>query len=179
MNEQDIWSAFIDRELRLYAEPQRLGTPRGSPIGQSLKKYHAKLLRHSGKLLKEIASEVGVNPGTVRNWNMEDEFNSFSEKDARSFVDFYISQITSGIITAGQEEQDSEIFKKGKELMVYCLRKLKIKGELRKDRKRTLLAEMKKSLIELAISILINSALIQNPRKEVFVLLCFYRDFLS
>ena len=178
-SERSLWSAYIDAQLRNFKEPQRLETPKWDPVGTSKQKYHAKLLRFSGKLLGDIAKEIGVNKGTVRNWNMEEDFKKFSLNDARSFVDFYISHIDPELKKVIEGGRESETLKRIKKIMVDCLR-LKVNGGLYKRNKpEGDLDKGKESIIDLSLSILRNPEMKENNRKEVFLLLSFYKDILT
>lgn len=77
---------FIQDKLDGYTEPDRRGTPKGEPIGLSKIKYHASLLcGFTNEPLKEIARKLKTSYGVLRNWKLEDEFNSMVKNNLNSF----------------------------------------------------------------------------------------------
>ena len=80
---------YIDEQLRMYAEPQRKGTPRGESIGMGQKKFHACLLSLSNTMQKDIAEKVGVGYGLVRKWGTEKEFQKAKARLLKQFVEIF------------------------------------------------------------------------------------------
>src|SRR5262245_32508075 len=64
----DAFVAEKLKELKAYDEPQRAGTPRGTPVGLSRAKYHAALHAFADLKGKTYARVVGVSHGTLRPW---------------------------------------------------------------------------------------------------------------
>jgi hypothetical protein len=85
---------FINQKLREYWEPSRKGTTRGEKIGFSRDKYRAVLLTVRNNILghsqdlKELAKELGVPYGTLRNWQSEGEFKALVRQHQEEFMGF-------------------------------------------------------------------------------------------
>ncbi len=82
---------FISKKLKAYKEPARMGTPKGEAVGFSRAKYHCSLLSLKKTKAIEIAADLKISHGLVRNWKTEQRFqetvqNHFEEFD-REVVD--------------------------------------------------------------------------------------------
>jgi len=69
--------SFAEEQLKNYDEPERLGTPKGDPIGLSRKKYYTAImmiLYPNCLNLKQIAKLSGVSNGVLRVWRTEEQF---------------------------------------------------------------------------------------------------------
>ncbi len=94
----DAVLSYIKRTNDSYVEPSRQGTPKGDPIGFGKQKYLASLLKLTSSKDKEIATNVGVSFGVMRNWSSEEEFKKLVENhvdDCFSFLSNWIEQFYS------------------------------------------------------------------------------------
>jgi transcriptional regulator with XRE-family HTH domain len=171
MIDSNILTSFIQEKLRKYDEPQREGSRRGEPIGASIKKYHAAMLVLTDKTLEEIADEVGVSHGTVRNWNSDEEFKNLTSELANSFIAYYMSQISWICFNQYAKGRQPVTFETLKNLL---LQRLKLKS-IRNSRGNAKLSEYRQdnveSLFNEAISILSTPNMNEKQRKEVLSLL--------
>jgi hypothetical protein len=90
-----LFNKWAAPQLQNYAEPERVGVPRGEPVGFSAKKFHAAL----GQVLKpaftlaEIADIVGVSSGQVRVWRTEAPFKKLADKLEEEFLSYISDQL--------------------------------------------------------------------------------------
>lgn len=171
----DLWTSFIKRKLKAYDEPQREGSRRGEPIGASTKKYYAAMLVLTDMSLEEIADEVGVSHGTVRNWKSDEEFKKLTVELAESFVGYYMSQIrwfcfkkyADGRQPVSSEEVKDALLER---FELKRKRKSKDNEKLSEDRQNN-----SESLFNKAISLLSMPNMDEQKRKEVLALLYAFR----
>jgi hypothetical protein len=86
-----VWEAWAAPRLAKHQDPERVGTPRGEPIGLSKKKYHAvqtQVLHSKLFSLAELAKESEVSPVQIRVWRTEAEFKKAVEEATRDFVQY-------------------------------------------------------------------------------------------
>jgi len=83
----------MKEKLNSYIEPQRKGTPKGEPIGISIKKYLAMLYSISDLSQKEIADKLRINHSLMRNWSSEEEFRILLEKHLREFAVYFLKHL--------------------------------------------------------------------------------------
>ena len=104
----DTVLGYIKRADDAYVEPSRQGTPKGDPIGFGKQKYLASLLKLTASKDKEIAKNVGVSFGVMRNWSSEEEFKKLVEThvdNCSSSLSIWIEQFYS----VSQELHNQEI----------------------------------------------------------------------
>lgn len=82
-----ILGGFIGQKLRQYVEPERAGTPKGTPIGLSRKKFHAALLALTNIDLRKQAKVIRVSYGVLRKWRTETKFWDCAEALTKEFLD--------------------------------------------------------------------------------------------
>lgn len=89
-----VWEAWATPRLAKHQDPERVGTPRGEPIGLSKKKYHAvqtQVLHSKLFSLADLAKESEVSPVQMRVWRTEAEFKKAVEEATRDFIQ-YVSE---------------------------------------------------------------------------------------
>lgn len=94
----DAVLSYIKRTNDSYVEPSRQGTPKGDRIGFGKQKYFASLLKLTSSKDKEIAGNVGVSFGVMRNWSSEEEFKKLVEThvdDCTTFLSNLLEQFYS------------------------------------------------------------------------------------
>lgn len=104
----DIVLSYIERDIDSYVEPSRQGTPKGDPIGFSKQKYLASLLKLTASKDKEIAKNVGVSFGVMRNWSSEEGFRKLSERHVDDCISF-LSNCLEQFYSVSQELHNQEI----------------------------------------------------------------------
>lgn len=89
----------VESFLKDYREPERAGTPKGHPIGLSLRKRKAAFLMilHPSLSLKEIAKVAGVAEGVLRLWRMEQDFEKAEIEGAQLFGQYVRNTIVREI----------------------------------------------------------------------------------
>jgi len=90
----DLFNKWAAPQLQNYEEPERVGVPRGEPVGFSAKKFYAALAQvlKPAFTLSEIADLVGVSAGQVRVWRTEEPFKKMAEELQKGFLN-YISYL--------------------------------------------------------------------------------------
>ncbi|MBU4234268.1 MAG: hypothetical protein L6277_02350 [Desulfobacterales bacterium] len=91
----DLFNKWAAPQLLNYEEPDRVGVPRGEPVGFSAKKFHAALAQvlKPAFTLAEIAKLVGVSAGQVRVWRTEERFKKLAEELQVGFVNYISDQL--------------------------------------------------------------------------------------
>lgn len=91
----DLFHKWAAPQLQEYEEPERIGVPRGEPVGFSAKKFHAVLAQvlKPAFTLAEIANLVGVSGGQVRVWRTEETFKKLAEELQVSFINYISDQL--------------------------------------------------------------------------------------
>jgi len=91
----DLFNKWAAPQLQNYEEPERVGVPRGEPVGFSAKKFHAALAQVLTPVftLAEIAKLVGVSAGQVRVWRTDEEFKRVGDKLQGGFVKYISEQL--------------------------------------------------------------------------------------
>lgn len=110
---KEVLEPWLIPRLAGYQDPERVGVPKGSPIGLSKKKFHAAQLQvlHSDAFpLRELADEVGVSHVQMRVWRSELEFKKAVEEAVQEFLQ-YISE--EALKTWHDEKQF--------DMLLYCL----------------------------------------------------------
>lgn len=99
---------FIFQKMKNYEEPTRAGTPRGDPIGYSMRKYWAAALCLKTIPLKEMAELVKVSHGLLRKWRTEDSFKKLVDELSTE----YVTEVINHIVKRGikQAELADEYF---------------------------------------------------------------------
>jgi len=92
-----LLSRFISEKIQRYFEPSRQGTPKGTDIGFSGKKYGATLYSLTNVTQKEIASRLEVSHGLLRKWHTEDAFKKMIETHCRDFAEVFMQNIQDRI----------------------------------------------------------------------------------
>jgi hypothetical protein len=108
-----VWEAWAAPRLAKHQDPERVGTPRGEPIGLSRKKYHAvqtQVLHSKLFSLADLAKESEVSPVQIRVWRTEAEFRKAVEEATRDFLQ-YLSE------EALKVWHDEMVF----DILLYCL----------------------------------------------------------
>jgi hypothetical protein len=87
-----IFEAWVTPRLP-NQEPERVGVPRGEPIGLSKKKFYAaqaQVLHFKSGLftLADLAELSGVSPVQMRVWRTEKEFKKAAEEATRNFIEY-------------------------------------------------------------------------------------------
>jgi len=90
---KEAWEAWSTPLIEKHQDPERVGTPRGAPVGLSKKKYRAALaqvLHNRSKLftLSGLEEISGVSSIQNRVWRTEPEFRKAVEKAKEDFVDY-------------------------------------------------------------------------------------------
>jgi hypothetical protein len=90
-----LFNKWADPQLQNYEEPERVGVPRGEPVGFSAKKFHAALAQvlKPAFTLAEIADIVGVSSGQVRVWRTEAPFKKLADKLQEEFLAYISDQL--------------------------------------------------------------------------------------
>jgi hypothetical protein len=81
---------FLREKEMNYDEPTRRGTPRGEPIGMSLKKYRATLDSLTSIDLIAMSKKLGVSYGLLRKWRTEPGFKKQIEDLIQEFAPLFI-----------------------------------------------------------------------------------------
>jgi hypothetical protein len=91
----DFFHKWADPQLEKYEEPERVGVPRGEPVGFSAKKFHAALAQvlKPAFTLAEIADLVGVSAGQVRVWRTEEPFKKLADELQAEFLKYLAYQL--------------------------------------------------------------------------------------
>ncbi|MEW6658016.1 MAG: hypothetical protein AB1424_05100 [Thermodesulfobacteriota bacterium] len=91
----DLFHKWADPQLEQYEEPERVGVPRGEPVGFSAKKFHAALamVLKPSFTLAEIADLVGVSDGQVRVWRTEESFKKLAEELQTGFLHYLADRL--------------------------------------------------------------------------------------
>ena len=91
----DLFHKWADPQLEKYEEPERVGVPRGEPVGFSAKKFHAALamVLKPSFTLAEIADLVGVSSGQVRVWRTEEPFKKLAEELQVGFLNYIADRL--------------------------------------------------------------------------------------
>jgi hypothetical protein len=91
----DLFHKWADPQLEKYEEPERVGVPRGEPVGFSAKKFHAALamVLKPSFTLAEIAGLVGVSAGQVRVWRTEEPFKKLAEELQVGFLNYITDRL--------------------------------------------------------------------------------------
>jgi len=91
----DLFHKWADPQLEKYEEPERVGVPRGEPVGFSAKKFHAALAQvlKPSFTLAEIADLVGVSDGQVRVWRTEEPFKKLAEELQAGFLNYIADRL--------------------------------------------------------------------------------------
>jgi len=107
----DTVLGYIKRADDAYVEPSRQGTPKGDPIGFGKQKYLASLLKLTASKDKEIAKNVGVSFGVMRNWSSEEGFRKLSERHVDDCISF-LSNCLEQFYSVSQELHNQEVINK-------------------------------------------------------------------
>src|SRR5262249_44447716 len=86
-------SKFAKEKVANYDEPTRKGTPKGEPVGFSLKKYRASLLTLTNKSIEDQAKEIGVSYAVLRKWRSEQDFKDLVSRHEHEFFDFMLRSV--------------------------------------------------------------------------------------
>jgi len=91
----DLFHKWADPQLEKYEEPERMGVPRGEPVGFSAKKFHAALAQvlKPSFTLAEIAELVGVSAAQVRVWRTEEPFKKLAEELQAGFLNYIADRL--------------------------------------------------------------------------------------
>jgi hypothetical protein len=91
----DLFYKWADPQLDKYEEPERVGVPRGEPVGFSAKKFHAALAQvlKPSFTLAEIAELIGVSAGQVRVWRTEEPFKKLAEELQAGFLNYLADRL--------------------------------------------------------------------------------------
>jgi hypothetical protein len=91
----ELFHKWADPQLEKYDEPERVGVPRGEPVGFSAKKFHAALAQvlKPAFTVAEIADLVGVSAGQVRVWRTEEPFKKLADKLQAEFLSYMSDQL--------------------------------------------------------------------------------------
>jgi hypothetical protein len=99
-------SKFLNERMQLHENPSKKGTPRGEPIGFSMKKLAATLMMLTSFKQKDIAKILQVPFGTLRNWNSEKTFSDLGYKIANEFSHILVAHVLEKVAEGKTEEMD-------------------------------------------------------------------------
>jgi len=88
---KQVFEGWAKPRLASHQDPERLGTPRGEPVGLSKKKFwaaQAQVLYSKLFPLKDLAKESEVSPVQIRVWRTEGEFKKAMEEATRDFLQY-------------------------------------------------------------------------------------------
>jgi len=108
-----VWDAWAAPRFAKHQDPERVGTPRGEPIGLSKKKFHAaqtQVLHSKLFSLADLAKESEVSPVQMRVWRTEAEFKKAMEEATKDFHQY----LSEEALKAWHEEKRFDT-------LLYCL----------------------------------------------------------
>lgn len=95
---KSLLDAFMLQTLKDYKEPERKGTPKGQPIGFSLKKHDAALLSLKKIPLKQQSEMLNMSHGLLRKWRTEGPFR----KKITELEAYFISNLIDHLGNRGE-----------------------------------------------------------------------------
>lgn len=81
---------FFNDKLAKCPEPTRRGKSRGKNIGFSRKKYAASLMALTNSTQEDIAKQLNIPVGSIRNWYMQDPFMDLVFEHVEEFLKLFI-----------------------------------------------------------------------------------------
>ena len=93
-----LLSEFINSSYKRYSEPQKLGVPKGDPIGYTTAKNGAVLLNLTSLSIKEQAEVLQTSYGVLRKWRTENEFIVKSKRVESEFLVYYQNELINNSI---------------------------------------------------------------------------------
>lgn len=97
LNSTGILSNFINHNVEVYAEPQRIGVPKGDNIGFSRAKYAATYYLLCNFSLKEISDRLRVSYSVLTNWKTETAFKNQLNRNVQNFKSILLLNIRESI----------------------------------------------------------------------------------
>jgi hypothetical protein len=91
---EGLLKSFIDEKTARYVAPApRQRVPHGAKKGFSAPKYHATLWALTSREQKQVAEEVGVSYGVMRQWMGEPDFQRQIEAHRQDFIDCFLAHV--------------------------------------------------------------------------------------